>query len=158
MAEADFLTTIFTFLSHARHNATPPTLADGEARELQLASDGSLKVSLSDVSTVTPHTWVDTGGHVSQLLIKATPGTLFEFSGTNEGDDKIWIMVFDAASLPVNGSTPTLQGGVEAGSTFAWEYANGRVFTTGIYAVASSTSSTLTYASSAEIFGNAEIL
>lgn len=78
--------------------------------------------------------------------IKASPGTLERVGAFNNSGGKVYLMVFDATTLPLNGATPTLAPQAIAADTYAFINFNapGRVFTTGIVVAFSSTATTLT--------------
>lgn len=68
--------------------------------------------------------------------------------GSNESASTIWIMFFDASSVPADGAQPTdgLSFNVPAGGSFNWVApANGVFFKNGLTWVASSTAGTLTH-------------
>ncbi|MFI5243725.1 MAG: hypothetical protein ACHQQR_00750 [Gemmatimonadales bacterium] len=72
-------------------------------------------------------------------VVKASPGNLLEFFGTNAGPNTRWIQVFDAAAVPANGATPVLRAEVPAGAYFSFSLTDpqdaapgGRPFAAGI--------------------------
>lgn len=87
--------------------------------------------------------------HSAQLedsaVLKVNAGRLTSFYGTNQDTAGCWIMLFDATSLPANGTLPKCV--IAAGQTdnfFIDVPDNGIRFDTGIVAASSSTGDTLT--------------
>jgi hypothetical protein len=150
---------VFNFKGQAEYNATPPTLANGEAAPLQVTNTGALKVALVSGDTAeSPHTLDNSGGLVAERLIKSGSGYLYEIAGSNEGTTKLWAMWFDSTTRPANGTAPKDQGGVEPGIPFGFSYSRGYECVNGIYFCVSSTAGTLTYASGGQFFFTWDIL
>jgi hypothetical protein len=85
-------------------------------------------------------------------VVKATAGKVFVISGYSSADQ--YILVFDSASLPAEGTVPTLVIEATAGSTFGYTAPNlyGRTFSTGIVICNSSTAATKTIGGSTCLF------
>jgi hypothetical protein len=146
---------IFRWLGHGRYNATPPALADGEVREMQLDDAGNLKVNLS-VGTVTAGeaaaaSNAQTTAPASTGVIKSSAGSLLMISGWNESGDDRYLVLCDAVTAPADTTATTTTAfkifKVPAGSVFSFVPPRGLVFATGISWVCSTTRATLTRSS-----------
>ena len=137
--------TIFKFLTLGRYNTTPPTLANGDAGELQVDANGNLRVAVAvgaADSEVDPQ-WYATGnaGAASGVVV-ATPRIFRMAYGINTGPNARAIMFFDSATMPSNGTVPKHLVLVPAGEMFS--ITAPQRFTTGICWAASSTNFSLT--------------
>jgi hypothetical protein len=152
---SNFSQTIFNWLGLARYNAVLPSAANGEAVELQATNRGVLRVNVENASAVAygnAGTWVfnpNTGGTLiaSGLLVTgaANLGGIDLYIGTGSTT----VMLFDATSLPANGTAPKLRmfaatGPANLTKCFR-DTGNGIDFSTGIFVACSSTNGTLTY-------------
>lgn len=86
------------------------------------------------------------GAPSESAVIKAAPGLLYKVQAYNNTGATVWLQVFDAVSLPANGTIPALAPQPIAANSFAaFEFATwGRPFATGIVVAVSSTAATLT--------------
>ena len=81
-------------------------------------------------------------------IIRRGPGTLKGVSGYSSKTSAQFILLFDAARVPVDGAIPVAVIAVQASSNFSIDYGiGGRGFTSGIIVVCSSTGPTLTIGS-----------
>lgn len=151
---SNFSQTIFNWLGLARYNAVLPSAANGEAVELQATNRGALRVNVENASAVAyggSGTWVfnPTNGTLiaSGLLVNgaANLGFIDFYIGTGSTT----IMLFDATSLPANGTAPKLRMFGATGPANLWKSfrdgGNGIDFSLGIFVACSSTNATLTY-------------
>lgn len=158
---SNFSQTIFNWLGLARYNAVLPSAANGEAVELQATNRGALRVNVENATACAGDgvgTWVfnpNTSGTLiaSGLLVNgaANLGFLDFYIGTGNTT----IMVFDATSLPANGTAPKLRMYGATGPANLWKSfrdgGNGIDFSLGIFVACSSTNTTLTYDSTKAI-------
>lgn len=87
--------------------------------------------------------------YATNLVIKASAGTLYGLSGYNSKTSSQFIQLHDAASLPADAAVPKVFILVPASSNFAIDFGpRGRVFATGIVICNSSTGPTKTIGSS----------
>lgn len=112
-------------------------------------SNGSTAVDTLPVSfSAATKTNVGTSAYASNLVIKASAGTLFMINGFNSKSSDQWIQLYDAASLPADGSAPKLTFYAPAESNFYFDFGMyGRAFATGIVVGNSSTGPTKTIGS-----------
>ncbi len=76
--------------------------------------------------------------------IKASPGTLTSFYGSNVAGAGCWIMLFDSVAQPADGDLPLILDAVAAQDNFYVDVPEGGIrFTKGIWAVASTSGSVL---------------
>jgi hypothetical protein len=152
---SNFSQTIFKWLGLARYNAVLPSVANGEAVELQATNRGVLRVNVDNVTDVAAGnagTWVFSPNTSGTLIASG----LLVTGAANLGAVDVYVktggttlMVFDATSLPANGTAPKLRiylpaGPVNVAKVFR-DAGNGIPFTTGVFLACSSTDTTLTY-------------
>lgn len=81
-------------------------------------------------------------------VIKSSPGVLHSITGFNSKGTLQYIQLFNATSLPANGTVPTVMFMVNAFSNFSYSFDNsGRFFSSGIIICNSSTGPTKTIGS-----------
>ena len=152
---SNFSQTIFNWLGLARYNAVLPSAANGQAVELQSTNQGALRVNVENTTAIAygnAGSWVfnpNTGGTLiaSGLLVSgaANLGAIELFIGTGGTT----IMVFDAVTLPTNGTAPKLRFSATTWpaniSNVFRDSGNGIDFSLGVFVACSSTTGTLTY-------------
>ena len=152
---SNFSQTIFNWLGLARYNAVLPSAANGQAVELQSTNQGALRVNVENTTAIAygnAGSWVfnpNTSGTLiaSGLLVSgaANLGFLDFYIGTGSTT----IMVFDAVTLPTNGTAPKLRAFAATGpanlSKVFRDSGNGIDFSLGVFVACSSTNTTLTY-------------
>lgn len=78
-------------------------------------------------------------------VVKAGAGSLFGFSGYNNGAAAIWVHVFDTAQVPANGAVPVTVVSVAGNGEFSADWGLwGRAFQAGCVLAGSSTLASLT--------------
>ena len=83
-------------------------------------------------------------GVVTGVQIRAVGAKLYKLTVV-PSDIDFWVQLFDATSLPANGTQPVDERLAPKGGYADFDYGSvGKVFSTGIYAATSSTSRTLT--------------
>ena len=83
----------------------------------------------------------------SHLIIHDRPCRLFSTSFKNQSGGTLYYMLFDAVTLPGNGTHPSgIAAEVAAGGVSFFDYPTGRPFKNGCIVAASSTDDTLTLA------------
>ncbi len=101
--------------------------------------------SLIDVDFA-PLTFISSGGtYVTNLVVKASAGILYEVSGYANLSG--FIQIHNTTSLPANTSVPVSSFAVSAGQNYFKEFPRGLTLTTGIVIAFSSTTNTLTISS-----------
>ena len=97
-----------------------------------------------------------TSAYAASLVIKSSPGTLYGLQGYNSKASAQFVLVFDAASLPAEGTAPKIIIPVNATSDFSLDFGeHGREFEVGIVVCNSSTGPTKTIGS-ADIWVDAQ--
>ena len=150
------LNTMFEWLGHARYNATPPSTQTGQPVELQCDAQGNLSVNVAAYGS---SNWYDSSGLRAQGIIATAPARLASFHASNENRSaKMWLMLFNKASLPNTGDIPVYQIPMLAGWDFTMNLRAPRLFGAGISWGASSTAGSYTAAPSALFWLNVEYI
>jgi hypothetical protein len=105
----------------------------------------------------------NSGGYKANQLVKSSAGIFFGVYGQYKGASNIWVMVFDAAGTPSNGSTPLASTAVpisSGGLDVNWFISAGvpYKFSNGLYISISSTGGTFTQSVSTDISFTTEYL
>lgn len=94
----------------------------------------------------------------NSLVIKASPGRLYQLTGVNTNTSPQYIQVFNSTTVPADTTVPILLAYVPASTNFSFDFGSiGRYFGTGIVVTNSSTAATKTIGS-ANCWFNAEYL
>lgn len=111
----------------------------GVTNAVTLAANPAIGASPSNATTTI---------YANSLLIKASPGKLFGFSGYNSKGSAQWIQIHDSATLPAEAAVPKVIVYAAATSNFSFDAGvYGREFANGMYMVNSSTGPTKTIGS-----------
>lgn len=154
-----WLNNVFNFLAGGQYTQAPVAVTTGTTAPLLIDAYGRL-VTVS-VGAGTPvatggSSFYDTTVLAPSGVIKASSGSLYLVVGANESANKRWLMLFNATSLPVNGTAPVYQFPVPTLAPFSLDLPRGRTFSTGIVWAASSTAATLTVDVATPFWLNAE--
>lgn len=154
-------------LPMARYNASPTARTEGQFGDLQADASGSLRQTMATLlagedltsnviavvqqplATNAHAATIVTGISVTSVVGKASAGTLYQVYGYNGNAATRYIHIFNATSLPANGTAPTLAPfAVLAGQWFSLDLTPfGAYFATGIVVANSTTLATLTVGS-----------
>jgi hypothetical protein len=128
---------IFNFLAGALYSTTPPTAVAGEFNSLQCDASAQLRVV---TRTDTPSVYAYTTHPANDLQVKTTAGSLLEVSASNSSGSTLYLQIFDSATLPTDGSYPTMGRYVlPPGATGDFAYSCPRPFANGCWVVVSTT-------------------
>lgn len=84
-------------------------------------------------------------GYVSNLIVKSTSGSLFNFNAYSSNASTQWLQLHDATALPANGAVPKFSINIPATSSIQRDWnIFGRSFSNGIVICNSTTGPTLT--------------
>lgn len=146
--------TVFKMVTLLRRNTITPSIENGATSELQCDGQGRLLVNAQSPNTI----WADGGTSAATKTIKGSSGRLYQIFGRNVGTAATYIFVFDAVTKPANGSLAEMfvPVKVEGGAAFSIDLPRPRSFANGLTWAASSTDTSLTYASSATFVVAAE--
>ena len=150
---------IFNFLAGGQYNSSPTAITPGSTGPVMVDQYGRLYtapfVPVAGVSLGT--TWADSGALVNSLNVKTTPGNLLQVVGFNDTASVVYLHIFNAASLPANGTAPRTAFKIAANANFSFDLsARSRSFATGIVLAGSTTSATLTVSTNTPLFIGAE--
>lgn len=114
-----------------------------------------LPVVMGTSSTV----WVPAtvGATAASGIIKASTGTFYQAHGFNDRGAKRYLMLFDSATVPADGTSSWFCLRVPGGGTFTLDANRARTFTNGLSWAISSTPSTLTIDAAAQFWVQMEI-
>ena len=146
MAVASFFSQLFIMLPRLRYALSPPVLNDQDLSDAQCDNAGNLKVRIvgGSLSGTGATTESRSAAYEKSHVVKAAAGSLYEISGSNKSAATIYLMVFDSATVPVNGVAKKYQVQVAAGQSFSWTPALAPTFAAGISWAVSTTPDTLT--------------
>lgn len=118
------------------------------------AADGWLvNLGANNDVTANPGTNKSSSAEEAANQIKASAGTLYGISMTNENAATRYLQLHDSASAASEGAVPWIGVPVETGKAVSIDYGlKGRGFTNGLYACASSTQNTKTLAGTDHVF------
>lgn len=86
-----------------------------------------------------------TTAYATNLVVKATPGTVYKVSGYNSLAGAQWIQIHDSTSLPADTAVPEVILSAAASANFEIDFGpTGRIFETGIVICNSTTGPTKT--------------
>jgi hypothetical protein len=88
----------------------------------------------------------------SSCVVKTGPGLLVGFTVTNTSASSQYVLVFDATTLPADGTIPILAASVSANTTSTFNWIPGRTHQHGIILCNSSTNTSKTIGSANCIF------
>jgi hypothetical protein len=107
----------------------------------------------------TLHTTAWTGQTGAEGLVASGPQRLFTVDGYNAAASLVWLMLFDDVVRPPNGTRPEMaRPAPPSPRTFRLRTPDTRGFTRGVYWAASSTPLVLTFAASASLRVDTEVL
>lgn len=109
--------------------------ADGDYTPLGVDSSGRLWTRVENTVTTAPAapSNASTTALASNLVVKASAGTLFGLQGYNNLGTDQFIQLHNAAALPSDGAIPVVSFVVAANSNFSLDFGDrGRAFSTGI--------------------------
>lgn len=153
MSDLPFSQTVFKWLGFGRYNAVLPTIANGQAAEMQVDRRGRLRVVTSADDSASELLYDDSAvGY--RRIVKASAGEVAYMIAANGGASDRWLHVFNASGYPADGSSPLFRLKVVAGQTGALDLPLRRAFATGIVWAVSSTFSTLTLDTGATVAVN----
>lgn len=144
-------------------NSSPPTITSGQAGWLQIDSTGNLRTTVTPSSgSAAGLTPVSTAALAANQIVKASAGNLYSFEVSADSTLSAaawWIMIYNAASAPVDGAvTPLKCYAMPSGTTsYAAAFPTPIAFSTGITVGVSTTGCfTKTASTHAFISGDAQ--
>lgn len=121
---------------------------EGTAFLVVNAETGALLTEVNGGSSgTTPASYTSTTALDNKLIVSASPETFLGFVGVNTKASKQYILAFDSATVPVDGSIPVFVCIAEPLSNFFLNLSEGVEFTNGITLCNSSTLATKTIGS-----------
>ncbi len=132
-------------VSNAAGTALSGTAGDYTPLSVTAAGELHTTPSTNGTSTATAPTNATTTAYATNLVVKASAGTLFGLSGFNSLASAQWVQIHNAASLPADAAVPAVLIYVEATKPFSIDFGvYGRRFSTGIVVCCSTTGPTKT--------------
>lgn len=146
--DAPVATPVFVRLSDGASAIT--TLPVSIAGSVAVTNAGTFAVQASPISSSNNSpTNATSTSYNSNIVVKASAGTLYMITGFNSKSSAQWIQVHNSTTLPSNATAPTLTFYVPPTSNFSLDFGvYGRYFSTGIVVSNSLAGSSLTIGSS----------
>ena len=131
-----------------KYNASGLTLTDGQYVMLQLDSTAALRTTGGGIGAAGGASTVATTAYATNLVVKASAGTLLSLVGYSSKTAAQWIQIHNTTSLPADTAAPVYTFLIAAQSNFSLDVPIlGIPFTTGITVCNSSTGPTKTIGS-----------
>lgn len=148
-------------LVEGEYLATAPVLVDGAASPLQVDQRGNLRSAAytsARETTAGATTAVASSALEKSHVLLAAPGRVYFVSGYNSDNVDTFLLLFDAAALPANGTAPSrspLRLPKQSTGYRSWDI--GSEFSVGCVVALSSTADTLTLVTSDVGYFDAEV-
>jgi hypothetical protein len=156
---AAWLTNVFNFLAGGQYNASLTPVSSGQSQPLDADAYGRLRtIPGQPVAGVDYGTsWMDSSALVNSMVVKVGAGNVLQVIGFNDSGSNVYLQLFNATSLPGNGTAPRYSFKIAANANFSLDLtARARPFATGIVLAGSTTPATLTVTASPALWMNAE--
>lgn len=158
---ASWLQSTINFLAGGQYNAALTPVTSGQVAPLDMDAYGRLRVLPGQpVAGVDYGTsYMDSGALVNSMVVKSTPGNLIQVTGFNDSASTVYMQIFNASSVPTNGTASRYSFRIAAGWNFSLDLTlRPRTFSTGIVIVGSTTPATLTATVTPALLLNAEFV